>query len=57
MRHLRGEAFRISPAELVRVLAEKSGLLASIRAQCKDEASFQRRRANLDELADWFEGG
>ena len=25
--------------------------LAAIRAQCKDEASFLRRKANLDELA------
>jgi len=57
VRHLRGEAFKISPAELVRVLAEKSGLLASIRAQCKDEASFQRRKENLEELSDWFDGG
>ena len=57
VRHLRGEAFRISPAELVRVLAEKSGLLASIRAQCKDEASFQRRKENLEELSEWFDGG
>lgn len=57
VRHLRGEAFKISPAELVRVLAEKSGLLAAIRAQCKDEASFQRRKENLEELADWFDGG
>jgi ATP-dependent DNA helicase Rep len=57
VRHLRGEALRISPAELVRTLADKSGLLASIRAQCKDEASFQRRKENLEELSDWFDGG
>ncbi|MBU8977305.1 MULTISPECIES: UvrD-helicase domain-containing protein [unclassified Lysobacter] len=57
VRHLRGEAFKISPADLVRSLAEKSGLLASIRAQCKDEASFQRRKENLEELSDWFDGG
>ncbi|AWV05949.1 UvrD-helicase domain-containing protein [Marilutibacter maris] len=57
VRSLRGDAQRLAPAELVRVLVEKSGLLASIRAQCKDEASFQRRKANLEELADWFEGG
>lgn len=57
VRSLRGEAQRISPAELVRVLAERSGLLAAIRAQCKDEASFQRRKENLEELSDWFDGG
>ncbi len=54
---LREHAARLSAAELVRRLAEKSGLLADLRGQCKDEASFQRRKANLDELAEWFEGG
>ena len=54
---LREQAPRISAAGLVRRLAEKSGLLTELRAQCKDEASSQRRKANLDELAEWFEGG
>jgi ATP-dependent DNA helicase Rep len=54
---LREQAGKLSAAELVRRLAEKSGLLAELRGQCKDEASFQRRKANLDELAEWFEGG
>ena len=40
----------------MRKLNERSGLLAMVRAQCKDEATFQRRRQNLDELADWFDG-
>ncbi|KFN49562.1 UvrD-helicase domain-containing protein [Arenimonas composti] len=53
---LRDEAERLTPAELVPVLAERSGLLAMVRAQCKDEASFLRRKGNLDELASWFEG-
>ncbi|MGO4780966.1 ATP-dependent DNA helicase Rep, partial [Lysobacter sp. 2RAB21] len=57
VRSLRDEAQRISPAELVDVLAERSGLLASIRAQCKDEASYQRRKENLAELSGWFDGG
>ena len=48
---------QMSAADLVRRLAEKSGLLADLRSQCRDEASFQRRKANLDELAEWFEGG
>ena len=39
------------------MLADKSGLLAAIRAQCKDEASYQRRKENLEELSVWFEGG
>ena len=53
---LRAEAVRLPPAELVRSLNQRSGLLAALRAQCKDEASFQNRRRNLDELADWFDG-
>ncbi|HET6782366.1 MAG TPA: UvrD-helicase domain-containing protein, partial [Pseudoxanthomonas sp.] len=57
IRDLRRHAEELPPADLVRRLSERSGLLADLRAQCKDEASFQRRRANLDELADWFEGG
>ncbi len=53
---LRDKAEQLSAAELVRVLAEKSGLLADLRAQTKDTASFERRKQNLDELAEWFEG-
>ena len=53
---LRRDAASLPPAELVRKLNERSGLLAMVRAQCKDEATFQRRRQNLDELADWFDG-
>ncbi len=56
MRGLRVDATRLPPAELVRKLNERSGLLAALRAQCKDEAGFQHRRRNLDELADWFDG-
>lgn len=55
LRDLRTHSAQLSAAELVRRLSERSGLLAEIRAQCKDDASFARRRANLDELADWFE--
>jgi ATP-dependent DNA helicase Rep len=56
VRGLRNDAAQLPPAELVRRLNERSGLLAMLRAQCKDEATFQRRRINLDELADWFDG-
>jgi ATP-dependent DNA helicase Rep len=56
VRGLRAEASRLSPAELVRVLNERSGLLAALRAQCKTEEMFRIRRGNLDELADWFDG-
>ncbi len=52
---LRDLAERATPAELTRALVEQSGLLAAIRAECKDEASFIRRRENLEELASWFE--
>ena len=55
MHRLRDLSERATPAELTRQLVEQSGLLAAIRAQCKDEASFQRRRENLDELSQWFE--
>jgi ATP-dependent DNA helicase Rep len=52
---LRDLSETLTPAELTRKLIEKSGLLAMIRAQCKDEASYQRRKENLEELAKWFE--
>ncbi|MET0892174.1 MAG: 3'-5' exonuclease, partial [Pseudoxanthomonas sp.] len=55
LRDLRTQSVQLSAADLVRRLAERSGLLAELRAQSKDDASFARRRANLDELADWFE--
>ena len=53
---LRREAERLAPAALVRVLVERSGLLAALRGQCRDEAMFNLRRRNLEELADWFDG-
>src|SRR6476620_8586518 len=56
LRGLRSDAERLTPAELVRQLNTRSGLLAMLRAQCKDEATFLRRRSNLDALADWFDG-
>ncbi|WCE05494.1 UvrD-helicase domain-containing protein [Pseudoxanthomonas sp. JBR18] len=57
LRDLRSQAPKLPAAELVLLLAERSGLLADLRVQSKDEASFQRRKANLEELADWFGGG
>jgi ATP-dependent DNA helicase Rep len=51
---LREAAERVTPAELVPMLVEQSGLLTMLRAQCKDVPSFERRKANLDELAQWF---
>lgn len=56
LKDLRKAAHVLPPAELVRKLNDASGLLAALRAHCKDEAQFQMRRRNLDELADWFDG-
>ncbi|WP_407353216.1 UvrD-helicase domain-containing protein [Luteimonas sp. R10] len=56
VRGLRADAARLPPAELVRSLNERSGLLAALRAQCRSEQQFAMRRGNLDELADWFDG-
>jgi ATP-dependent DNA helicase Rep len=56
VRGLRADAQKLTPAELVRQLNERSGLLAALRAQCKNDEMFRIRRGNLDELADWFDG-
>lgn len=56
LRDLRVQARQLPPAELVRSLNERSGLLAALQAQCKSPAQFAMRRGNLDELADWFDG-
>ena len=53
---LRHESRTLTPAELVKQLNERSGLLAALRAQCKNDQMFQLRRGNLDELANWFDG-
>jgi ATP-dependent DNA helicase Rep len=55
LQRLRDDAERLAPAALCHAVAERSGLLAALRAQCKDEASFVRRKAHLDELASWFD--
>ncbi|MGH8033158.1 MAG: UvrD-helicase domain-containing protein [Luteimonas sp.] len=52
---LRAAAATQPPAELVRALCARSGLLLALRAQCKTDTLFKIRRGNLDELADWFE--
>jgi ATP-dependent DNA helicase Rep len=57
VRGLRADAAQLPPSELVRRLNEKSGLVAALREQCKSEELFRIRRGNLDELADWFDGG
>lgn len=57
IRDLRDHTKTLSAKDLLLRLVERSGLLADLRAQSKDQAGFERRRANLDELADWFDGG
>ncbi|QDI05140.1 DNA helicase Rep [Xanthomonas cerealis pv. cerealis] len=57
LQELRTASLTLSSADVVRQLAEQSGLIRELRSQCKDEATFQRRRGNLEELAKWFEGG
>jgi len=52
---LRRDAQRLSAADLVRQLVERSGLIAALRAECKNDAAFALRRGNLDELAQWFD--
>jgi ATP-dependent DNA helicase Rep len=51
---LHEDAERLTPTDLCRQVAERSGLNAALRVQCRDEASFQRRKGHLDELAEWF---
>ncbi|MBS0213786.1 MAG: UvrD-helicase domain-containing protein [Proteobacteria bacterium] len=51
---LQADAERLPAAELCKQTAERSGLLAALRAQCKGEPEFARRKGHLDELADWF---
>ncbi len=57
LQELRTASLTLSSADVVRQLAEQSGLIRELRSQCKDETTFQRRRSNLEELAKWFEGG
>ncbi|WP_305804836.1 UvrD-helicase domain-containing protein [Stenotrophomonas sp. YIM B06876] len=57
VRDLRMQMSGISSGDLVRRLAKDSGLLSELRNQSKDEAGYQRRAGNLEELAQWFEKG
>ncbi len=52
---LRRASHTLTPGELCRKLVEDSGQLAALRAECRDEALFNRRRENVDELAQWFD--
>ncbi|MGV8960133.1 MAG: UvrD-helicase domain-containing protein [Stenotrophomonas sp.] len=57
VRDLRMQMPNLSSGDLVRRLAKDSGLLSDLRNQSKDEAGYQRRAGNLEELAQWFEKG
>ena len=52
---LRRAANTLSAGDLCRKLVEESGQKAALRAQCKDDALYERRRGNVEELAQWFD--
>ncbi|MBB5209591.1 UvrD-helicase domain-containing protein [Chiayiivirga flava] len=55
VKRLRQLAHAEPAGALCRRLVEENGQIAAIRASTRDDAMFARRRANLDELADWFD--
>jgi ATP-dependent DNA helicase Rep len=57
LRDLRAQTRQISSGDMIRKVAKESGLLSELRQQAKEEASYQRRANNIEELAQWFEGG
>ncbi len=57
LRDLRADMPKLSSGDLVRRLVKDSGLVSELRGACKEESVYQRRLANLEELAQWFEGG
>lgn len=57
LRDLRAQTRQITSGDMIRKVAKESGLLSELRQQAKEEASYQRRANNIEELAQWFEGG
>lgn len=57
LRDLRAQMRQVSSGDMIRKVAKESGLLSELRQQAKEEASYQRRVNNIEELAQWFEGG
>lgn len=57
LRDLRAQMRQVSSGNMIRKVAKESGLLSELRQQAKEEASYQRRANNIEELAQWFEGG
>lgn len=52
---LKQKSQRLTPSDFVRQVIESSGIIDQLRRQSRDFASFDRRKAHLDELAQWFE--
>ncbi|HEL5324468.1 TPA: UvrD-helicase domain-containing protein [Stenotrophomonas maltophilia] len=57
LRDLRSQMRQVTSGDMIRKVAKESGLLSELRQQAKEEASYQRRANNIEELAQWFEGG
>ena len=55
--HLRRQAQTIKPSALVREVTEASGILKALQNQSKDPGVFAHKKANLEDLADWFDSG
>ncbi len=55
LEQLRREAAALAPPDLLRRVVAASGLAAALRAECRDEAQFQRRNGHLEALADWLD--
>ena len=53
---LRSQAGRLTAADLYRQVIEHSGLLPALRAEHGEGPAYQRRRENLEELANWLDG-
>ena len=51
---LRERSERLTAAQLLAAVVEESGQLLALKASCPP-AQFERRKANLDELGQWFE--
>ncbi|MBN5145131.1 UvrD-helicase domain-containing protein [Stenotrophomonas maltophilia] len=57
LRDLRAQMRQVTSGDMIRKVAKESGLLSELRQQAKEEASYQRRANNIEELVQWFEGG
>ena len=52
---LRARSHAVSAGDLVRELLVSSGMETNFRSLAKNEADFNRRKANATELAEWFD--